>query len=955
MWILIAAGLGFAIGALTDGLDGGALGAIAGGLVGAVVLAVTRPRREAAGTERLAEAERRIEHIYKSLEHIHYRLEEIERRVGSMPKAMQEAAAAAPRATEDGAASIAAAALPPIELATAAPRAAAPAALAEVAPLADARRADVTAGQTPRERPAQSGVWVDPARAPREPAAWQRWLFGGNTMVRVGIVILFFGVAFLLKYAAEAFTVPIELRLAGIAAGGIALFVLGWRLRTARPGYALTLQGGGIGVLYLTVFAAFRLYDVLPVPIAFALLLGLVAASGVLAVRQESQALAMLGAAGGFLAPILASTGQGSHVMLFSYYVVLNLGILGIAWARAWRPLNLLGFVFTFVIAAVWGAGYYRPDHYATTQPFLAIFFLMYVGIAVLYATRRSIALAHYVDGTLVFGTPLVAFALQSRLVRDIEYGLAFSALAVAAVYLGLAAVLWARRAQGLRLLVESFLGLGVVFVTLAIPLALDGRWTSAAWALEGAAIVWASSRQRQRIGQWFGVLLQPAAAVAFIDGAWRHQDAYPLLNAVFLGGMFLALAALFAGRVIVRRPEAFGPGAARVATLLLLWSAGWALVAGVREAHALVPWRYLVAALLGVVAVWAAAYVAVRRRLDWRAALTAPALLLPLMLALTVLAVLYLPHPFARYAWAGWLATFAVLYGFLRLHESELPGWTMRATHIGGAWLVVALLCWEAGWRIDRVVAGDGTWPFVAWAVVPCAALFALPVALARQRWPFGAHRRSYAVGAAAPIALYLYLWLFVANAASDGRAAPLPYVPLLNPLDLACLAVIVAIAWWYVALRRHELASRLAPGEVAVALGVAAFAWANGALLRTLHHWAAIPYALHDMLRSTLAQTAISVFWTVLAVGAMLYATRSARRPVWIAGAFLLAVVVLKLFMFDLSRLAGIERIVSFLAVGALLLAIGWFSPVPPRASGVASDRSGPSASGSNTTSPS
>jgi uncharacterized membrane protein len=341
-----------------------------------------------------------------------------------------------------------------------------------------------------------------------------------------------------------------------------------------------------------------------------------------------------------------------------------------------------------------------------------------------------------------------------------------------------------------------------------------------------------------------------------------------------------------------------------------------------------------MVAALLGVAAVWAVAYTGVRRRLDWRAALVPPASLLPVMIVIAALAALDLPHPFARHAWAGWLATFAVLYGFLRAHERELPPWVMRATHVAAAWLAVALLCWETAWRIDRLVAGDGTWPFVAWALVPGAALLALPAALARDGWPVGAHRRTYALGAAAPVALYLYLWLFVANAAADGAAAPLPYVPLLNPLDVACLTVMLALAGWYLALRRHQLAARVAPGEAAVALGVAAFAWANGALLRTLHHWAGIPYELDDMLRSTLAQSAISVFWTLLAVGAMLVATRSARRPLWMAGAFLLGVVVLKLFMFDLSQLAGIERIVSFLAVGALLLAIGWFSPVPPRA---------------------
>ena len=82
----------------------------------------------------------------------------------------------------------------------------------------------------------------------------------------------------------------------------------------------------------------------------------------------------------------------------------------------------------------------------------------------------------------------LVAFALQAALVKDLEYGLAFSALGLGAFYLAAATMLWQRAAGSMRLLAEAFLALGVVFASLAIPLALDGRWTAAAWALEGAA-----------------------------------------------------------------------------------------------------------------------------------------------------------------------------------------------------------------------------------------------------------------------------------------------------------------------------------------------------------------------------------------------------------------------------------------------------------------------------------
>ena len=112
--------------------------------------------------------------------------------------------------------------------------------------------------QQPEPRPEPQATAPVFRAEPRGPNFWER-LFTENLLVKAGIVILFFGVAFLLKYMYERVHVPIELRLAAIAAGGIALLAIGWRLRSSRPGYALAMQGGGVGVLYLVIFAAFRM------------------------------------------------------------------------------------------------------------------------------------------------------------------------------------------------------------------------------------------------------------------------------------------------------------------------------------------------------------------------------------------------------------------------------------------------------------------------------------------------------------------------------------------------------------------------------------------------------------------------------------------------------------------------------------------------------------------------
>ena len=156
------------------------------------------------------------------------------------------------------------------------------------------------------------------------------------------------------------------------------------------------------------------------------------------------------------------------------------------------------------------------------------------------------------------------------------------------------------------------------------------------------------------------------------------------------------------------------------------------------------------------------------------------------------------------------------------------------------------------------------------------------------------------------------LWLWVVFINFAQNGNPAALPYLPLLNPLDVSiALIAVILITWRRVVLRVDppgtlERVMHTAP----VWLGATGFLWANGVLLRTLHHWADVPFRFDAMMRSTLVQTSFSVFWSLLALGAMVFANRIRTRALWVCGAVLLAVVVVKLFLIDLSKIGGVER---------------------------------------------
>lgn len=816
-----------------------------------------------------------------------------------------------------------------------------------------------------KKPPSFSDPSIEPNFLDKALTAAMAWLTGGNTVVRIGVVVLFIGLSFLAKYAAENALFPVELRLAMVGAAGMALLLIGFRLRDKRHGYALTLQGAGVAVLYLTVFASFRLYQLVPPGLALAVMVSVCALSTAISLMQNSRALAFIGFAGGFLAPILTSTGQGSHVVLFSYYTLLNLAILAIAFKRSWRLLNLLGFFMTFGIATAWGALRYTSENYASAQVFLLVFFLIYVVTAVIYALRQSTelkaSLNGAVDGTLVFGTPLIAFGLQVGLVREFEFATAFSALALGLFYLLLAAGLLKRKQPTLNLLTECYLALGVGFATLAVPLALDARWTAAIWAVEGAAVFWVGMRQARWMPRAFGLLLQGIAALAFI-GTIDHglHSALPFANPVFIGALLLALPA-FAVAWWVRQPLAHSGSMlaneyvrfeGRLEKPVFLFGFFWWLLAFWLEITRVLPsstgayvtalppsWHINLGMLAYVFSAFAAERVAARKNWEvaaWPAYLTAPVLLLAALINL-----LDGNRLFDSYGSLLWLAAAAAHFIILKRIDHRDPQAWFSWMHAVGVWTLVILLADMLVYAVDRSDLWRTAWGAVVLLVACTAMLLCLAMLPTSRRlsarWPFTPFARSYAWLAAAPLAAGVFAGSVLVAIVSRGNTAPLPYIPLLNPTDLSVALALGALTLWLLRLRSSDLqvASGLETNAPKAALFLAAFIAINTVWLRVAHHFAGVEWDASALFESFLVQTGYAILWTLLALGLMVLAHRRAQRPLWMLGAGLLGLTLAKLFLIDLSNAGGTERIVAFIAVGVLMLVVGYLAPLPPNPS--------------------
>lgn len=496
----------------------------------------------------------------------------------------------------------------PVVAAAEVPRQSAPPMAASVpAPAPDVPQADTTGEVRIKTRTKPHTVAIKIAK-PAAPNAVQRlwaWFWQGNVLLKVGLVVLFLGLAFLLRFASEHIDTPLWLRYCGVAAGGMALSGIGWWLRLRRRDYGLMLQGFGIAVMYLTTLSALKLHPLLPGELAFGLMVLLVLLMIALALLQDAPVLAQTGIIGGMAAPLLVSDGSGQYLVLFSYLALLNSGIALIAGFKAWRSLNLIGFIGTFAIGAMWGAGAYTPAHFATTEPFLLFHGVLYTLIACLFARQRlrqgnavqaalpnhaaladlwagmrqRLAQVGVLDNTLLFGVAVSAFTLQYAMVSSWPYGAAYSALGFAAFYALLA--LWVRRGGRMEwaVLGQAFAVLALLFATLAVPLAFEQSWTAAAWSVEAALVYAFGVRLRLPLSRLMALPVLWLAALNHV-ATLEWGGAVLLQGSVFGTVLLLLSAAVMYGcyRYWYEPDTAMWERNGLASVLLLALLAGWLL-----------------------------------------------------------------------------------------------------------------------------------------------------------------------------------------------------------------------------------------------------------------------------------------------------------------------------------------------------------------------------------------
>ena len=872
---------------------------------------------------------------------------------------------------------------------------------------------------------------------------------GGNFLVRTGMLVLFVGIAFLLKYVAERTVIAIEYRYFGIVLASLVMLFLGWKLRHNRRGYALSLQGGGIGLLYLTLFAAMRIHQLIPAQTVLILLVFIVVLTAVLAIVQDSLAFAVIGMVGGFAAPILTSTGNGSHVHLFAYYLLLNLGVFAIAWFKSWRILNVVGFIATFGVGTIWGFNYYKPEFFNSVEPFLISYFLMYTFIAVLFALKQAPKLKGINDSTLVFGTPLVAFSLQAALLQESEYGLAYSAIVLALFYGFMVLVINFMHKPYMRHIQESFVALAVGFATLAIPLAFDGRVTSAMWVAEAAAMAWIGIRQSRILPRFSGYLLVVLGTVAFFIDYSNSSNQLPWINADFIGILIIVVASGFVALYArVNKDILFQIEVPYIANILVVLSlfmwlfggiqeidgyyhssrfvlfelffavaifslcyfsqrldysllkllsvvvAGFMIIAtidvpvGNQDVWALfnnrfiglliltisyyvlswflkkfneskIGWQTVASNLILILAVLLLLFtvsleiqtyvsevyklntfigvmifvfiihVFVANKIKWKSLKYSQYLFLPFLIVMVFVSLDYQHNFHANYGAVIWLMSFVAHFWLLKSYQDNWKV-NINAFHVMGVLLYSFIIVFETGELVSYLFNDGSIWHIGSYSFAMLAICLGFYFAKGISNWPIGRFQKAYMQMALPLLMIVLIIMIIGLNLIPSGLVSLIPYMPFINLIDFTSIASLVLIWKWH---KYHAGVYSIESNKfVQIIIALTAFLILNAILLRCFHFWYGMEYRLNPMLSSFMVQTGLSILWTITAVSLMILSTKNKWRQEWMIGMGLIIVVVIKLFLVDMSASGTIERIVTFLTVGVLLSLVGYFSPLPP-----------------------
>lgn len=403
------------------------------------------------------------------------------------------------------------------------------------------------------------------------PTFWEKYpdlekFIGENLFNKIGIGVLVIGIGFFLKYAIDKNWINETGRtFIGILCGGI-LLGIAHRMRKSFAAFSSVLVGGGVAVLYFSITIAFQQYHLISQTLAFIMMILITAFTVFLSISYNRVELAVLAILGGFTAPFLVSTGSGNAAVLFTYILILNTGMLVLAYFKKWHLVNIISYVATVLLFGTWlsysiGAETpAKPVPYITALVFATLFYIVFFLMNVVNNIRLH---RPFKEGEIILllSNTFLYYAAGMVILAHIHGGI-FQGLftAMVAVFNFIFAYVLHKNKYADRLLIYLLIGLVLSFLSLAAPIQLKGHYITLFWAAESVLLLYLYQRSALKLMKYASFIVMGLTAGSLIMD-WFNVYGYhmelmtPVINRGFITNAAV-IAALFIYRKLLAKEK---------------------------------------------------------------------------------------------------------------------------------------------------------------------------------------------------------------------------------------------------------------------------------------------------------------------------------------------------------------------------------------------------------------
>jgi hypothetical protein len=381
---------------------------------------------------------------------------------------------------------------------------------------------------------------------------------GENLINKIGIAITVIGVAIGTKYAIDHQLIsPLTRILLGYLFG-LGLFGFAIGMKKKYENFSAVLLSGSMTIMYFITFTAYSLYNLIPQTYTFVLMVLFTVVTVTAAINYNKEVIAHIGLVGAYAVPFLLSDGSGRVLILFSYMAIINVGILFIAFKKYWKPLYYSSFLLTWIIYLSWfGSKYLAGEHFGSALGFLSGFFVIFYLMFLAYKLIQKEKFDIY-DIILLLTNAFIFYGVGYKILAGNDTGkhiLGLFTLSNAVIHSLISIVIYRQKLAD-RNVFFLVSGLALVFITISIPVQLNGNWVTLLWAGEAALLFWIGRTKKVQFYEVLSYVLMLFAFISIlqdwgavhdlIESGQPDNNPTPLFNIGFLSSMLFVIAFAF-------------------------------------------------------------------------------------------------------------------------------------------------------------------------------------------------------------------------------------------------------------------------------------------------------------------------------------------------------------------------------------------------------------------------